>query len=284
MSSCWRATAAMASTDAPRYVELSGPMPLSAHPACATYFGLYKRLPNDVNGKPSYGKVGDEAMALWYHDTCNGCWAFGQSKNLGTALCCIGQCGDLFHNPSNKWAYGDANTGAYMYTNVLRATALIAATDDDEVTVVATSTPETRNAEKRKHALDLELFEPKRAKTPSVELETIVAKRRSVLSPDVDQKVAALMQPNFEEFLANKISAAELEARKAAAREAAEKEDARLKALDAAHAKYTAAVAARVAHEEAGEKLRAAEDAAEAELRKLLPAEAGPSGVVKSEA
>ena len=39
-----------------------------------------------------------------------------------------------------------------------------------------------------------------------------------------------------------------------------------------------------MAKEEAGEKLRAAEDAAEAELRKLLPAEAGPSGVVKSEA
>ena len=54
-------------------------------------------------------------------------------------------------------------------------------------------------------------------------------------------------------------------------------------ALDAAHA-HTAAVAARVANEEAGEKLRAAEDAAEAELRKLPPAEAGPSGVVKGEA
>ena len=160
----------------------------------------------------------------------------------------------------------------------------LAAADDDEVTVVATSTPEARNAEKRKHALDLELFEPKRAKRRRVELETIVAKRRSVLTPDVDKKVAALMQPNFEEFPREQDHAAELEARKAAAREAPRRRTRGSSALDAAHAKYTAAVAARVAHEEAGEKLRAAEDAAEAELRKLLPAEAGPSGVVKGEA
>ena len=85
------------------------------------------------------------------------------------------------------------------------------------------------------------------------------------------------MQPSFEEFVANKIDAAELDRRKTAARKAVEERDDLLGPLDAAHAKYTAAVAARAAAEEA-------EDAAEAELRKLLPAEAGPSGVVKSEA
>ena len=158
-----------------------------------------------------------------------------------------------------------------------------AAADDDEVTIVGTSTLAERDAEKRNHALDVELFEPKRSKTPSVELETSVAKRRSVLTPAVDKKVMELMKPHFEMFVAKKIDAAELEARTAAARATAEAEDARLGALDAAHAKYTAAVAARVANEEAGEKLRAAEDEAEAELRKLLPAEAGPSGVVKGE-
>ena len=166
----------------------------------------------------------------------------------------------------------------------LRATALVAAADDDEVTVVATSTPETRNTTGRKHAIDLELFEPKRAKTPSLALETMVAKRRSVLTPAVDKKVATHMQLSFEQFVANKIDAATLERRKVAYRKVVEKHDSPISALDAAHEKYRAAVAARVAHEEAGEKLRAAEDAAEAELRKLLPAEAGPSGVVKSEA
>ena len=159
-----------------------------------------------------------------------------------------------------------------------------AVVDDEEVTIVGTSTPAERDAEKRKHAFDLELFEPKRSKTPSVELETIVATRRSVLTPAVDKKVMEMMKPHFEMFVANKIDETELKTRKAAARATAEAEDARLGALDAAHAKYTAAVAARVAHDGAGEPLRAAEDAAEAELRKLLPAEAGPSGVVKSEA
>ena len=56
------------------------------------------------------------------------------------------------------------------------------ANDDDEVTIVGTSTPEERDAEKRKHAFDVELFEPKRSKTPPVELETSVAKLRSVLT------------------------------------------------------------------------------------------------------
>lgn len=264
--------------DAPRYVELAyeGRAPWY----CSGYIGLYARRANDVNGKPAYTMVDGTNRSLWHH-MLNGqeAWLIGPAEGcIGTAISSLIHYGDPIREKPNKWRRG----AAQQEVPYLRATALIAADDDDEVTVVATSTPEARNAEKRKHALDLELFEPKRARTPSVELETIVAKRRSLLTPDADQKVATLMQPNFEEFLANKISAAELEQRKAAARAKAEADDVRLRALDAAHAKYTAAVAARAAHEEAGEKLRAAEDAAEAELRKLLPAEAGPSGV-KSE-
>ena len=82
--------------------------------------------------------------------------------------------------------------------------------------------------------------------------------------------------------------AAELGKRKAAARKTAESEHAPLGALDAAYVKYTTAVAARVAAEKSVDTAMAAEDAAEAEVqqavRALLPAEAGPSGVVKSEA
>ena len=268
----------MASTEPPRYVELTGDLPPGVQAICARFLGLYKRQQNDVNGKASYGKVGDADSSLWISPGSVG-YIAGSTRDIGTAKGHLTRYGsDLSGN--SVWRATRASD--WVDAPNLRAIALTAA-DDDEVTVVATPTPEARNAEKRKHALDLELFEPKRAKTPSVELETIVAKRRSVLTPDADQKVAALMQPNFEDFLANKISAAELEERKAAARAAAEADDKRLRALDAAHAKYTAAVAARVAHEEAGEKLRAAEDAAEAELRKLLPAEAGPSGVVKGE-
>ena len=102
------------------------------------------------------------------------------------------------------------------------------ADDDDEVTIVGVSTPAERDAEKRKHAFDVELFEPKRSKTPSVELETIVATRRSVLTPAVDKKVMELMKPHFEMFVANKIDETELKTRKAAARATAEVEDARL--------------------------------------------------------
>ena len=269
----------MAGTEPPRYVELTGDLPPGVQAICARFLGLYKRQQNDVNGKASYGKVGDADSSLWISPGSVG-YIAGTTREIGTAKGFLTRYGsDLSGN--SVWRATRASD--WVDAPNLRAIALTAA-DDDEVTVVATSTPAARNAEKRKHALDLELFEPKRARTPSLELETSVAKRRSTLTPDVDKKVLELVQPAIQEWVENKIDEAELKARKAAARTAAEAEDARLSALDAAHAKYTAAVAARVAAEESIEKLRPDEDAAEAELRKLLPAEAGPSGVVKGEA
>ena len=105
---------------------------------------------------------------------------------------------------------------------------------------------------------------------------------------EVETRIKALIQPTYDDFVADKIDAAELDKRKAAARKTAESEHAPLSALDAAYGKYTAAVAARVAAEEGVDRAVAAEDAAEAAVqeavRALLPAEAGPSGVVKSEA
>ena len=161
---------------------------------------------------------------------------------------------------------------------------------EEEVTIVSESTPQQRNAEGRKRAIDLNLLDSlsKRPKTASAELQTRVATARSVCSAAVDQRVEALTQPAFKDFIADKIDAAELTRRKAAARKAAEAEHAPLSALDAAFGKYTAAVAARVAAEEGVDKAMAVEDAAEAEVqaavRALLPAEAGSSsGVVKSE-
>ena len=89
--------------------------------------------------------------------------------------------------------------------------------DDDDVAIVSTSTPEERNAEKRKHAIDLEAEESKRSKTPSVELETSVAELRSVLKPAKDKKFRERMQPHVEAYLSDQIDAAELEKRKKAA-------------------------------------------------------------------
>ena len=275
----------MASTDAPRFVELTGVLPPEVLTNCAPSLGLYKRQ-FDVGGKPSYVKVDNPTKAMWRTTTAyqKHLWLVASKTNIGTSKGHLAlRAGDLFVHYQWLANVGQHPDGHWLAAPNLRATALIAAADD-EVTVVATSTPEARNTTGRKHALDLELFEPKRAKTPSLALETMVAKRRSVLTPAVDKKVVRLTLPAFELFVANKIDAAELEARKAAARKAAEAEDKRLRALDAAHEKYTAAVEARAAAEDAAETLRADEDAAEAELRKLLPAEAGPSGVVKGEA
>ena len=152
------------------------------------------------------------------------------------------------------------------------------------------STPQQRNAEGRKRAIDLNLLDSlsKRPKTASAELQTRVATARSVCSAAVDKRVKELIQPAIDDYVADKIDAVTLDQRKAAARKTAEAEHAPLSALDAAFGKYTAAVAARVAAEEGVDKAMAAEDAAEAEVqaavRALLPAEAGSSsGVVKSE-
>ena len=55
----------MASTEPPRYVELTGDLPPGVQSICAQFLGLYKRQQNDVNGKASYGKVGDADSWLW---------------------------------------------------------------------------------------------------------------------------------------------------------------------------------------------------------------------------
>ena len=153
------------------------------------------------------------------------------------------------------------------------------------MSIVSESTPQQRNAEGRKRAIDLNLLDSlsKRPKTASAELQTRVATARSVCSAAVDKRLRELAQPAVDDYLSDKIDEAELARRKAAARAKAEAEDEPLCNLDAAFAKYTSAVASRVAGEEAVAPLLAAEDAAEAELRAILPSEeAGPSGAVKS--
>ena len=130
----------------------------------------------------------------------------------------------------------------------------------------------------------MRMYQRWRPKTVSPDLETLVAKKRSVLSPAVDKKAVSLIFPAVEEYMANKIDEAELARRKAAARAKAEAEEPVLCELNTAFAKYTTAVAARVAAQESVAALMKAEDTAEAELRALLPNEkAGPSGLVKGE-
>ena len=73
------------------------------------------------------------------------------------------------------------------------------------------------------------------------------AKARSVCSAAVDKRVRELAQPALDDFMADRIDAAELVKRKAAAREKAASEHKPLATLDAAFAAYmyTKAVAVR---------------------------------------
>ena len=116
--------------------------------------------------------------------------------------------------------------------------------------------------------------ETPRKRSRADDVETRVAKARSLCASEVAARARTLMQAHYQEFCDEKIDGAELERRRAAAREQAEKEHPPLSALDKAFAAYTAAAAAE----------QAAEATLEAALRALeKKGDAGPSGV-KAEA
>ena len=152
-----------------------------------------------------------------------------------------------------------------------------AAADQEEVAVVGERTFAQRDAECRKRAIDLEAETPrKRGRGASGALEERVVSARSVCTAAIDKRVRELAQSALDEYMADRIDAAELDRRKAEAREKATAEHAPLTELERASAEYTEAVSART-------KAEAAEDAAEAKLaavlRGLERGEPGPSGV-----
>ena len=291
-------------------IALVGSLPADSMSANAKRLGLYKKQSKRVNGRHTYVKVDDDECAIWYDDDeIEKSWSVGGTSDLKagnydtcglyvesaamTPEAATGEwnasIGKVFNAAPNVRAVA-LNLDPAKWKSVGTAAAAAAASAEEEVTVVSESTPQQRNAEGRKRAIDLNLLDSlsKRPKTASAELQTRVATARSVCSAAVDKRVKELIQPAIDDYVADKIDAATLDQRKAAARKTAEAEHAPLSALDAAFGKYTAAVAARVAAEEGVDKAMAAEDAAEAEVqaavRALLPAEAGSSsGVVKSE-
>ena len=302
---CQRSMAEMADAD---LIAVGGGLPTNAHQDMPTFLGVYKKQSERVNGRHTYVKVDDDKRAIWYSDNVPKGWRAGWTSDLkaGNYDICGLYVKDAEMTPeaaTGKW-HAFTGNGLSAAPNVrvvalnldpakwkaIGTAAAAAASAEEEVSVVSESTPQQRNAEGRKRAIDLNLLDSlsKRPKTASAELQTRVATARSVCSAAVDQRVESLIQPAFKDYVAGKIDAATLDQRKAAARKTAEAEHAPLSALDAAFGKYTAAVAARVAAEEGVDKAMAAEDAAEAEVqaavRALLPAEAGSSsGVVKSE-
>lgn len=72
---------------------LDGPIPAGAHPGIAGYLGIYKRRPQDVNGRPSYVKYDEfvddgEAKAIWFaKDASRGKegWFIGLARNIGSS-------------------------------------------------------------------------------------------------------------------------------------------------------------------------------------------------------
>ena len=115
-----------------------------------------------------------------------------------------------------------------------------------------------------------------------------VIKGRIVAQAVVDQRAAAIAQPDFDQYMADQIDEATLKQRKAEARQKATAEHAPLTELERASAEYTEAVSARTKAEAALATSEAAEDAAEAKLeavlRELERGQPGPSGVkVKAE-
>ena len=146
-----------------------------------------------------------------------------------------------------------------------------AAADQEEVAVVGERTFAQRDAECRKRAIDLETETPrKRGRGASAALEERVVSARSVCTAAVDKRVRELAQPAFDEYMADRIDAAELDRRKAEAREKATAEHAQLTELERASAEYTEAVSARTKAEAALATLEAAEDAAEARLEAVM--------------
>ena len=158
------------------------------------------------------------------------------------------------------------------------------AADQDEVVVVGERSFAQRDAESRKRAIDLETETPrKRGRAAAVALEERVVGARSVCTAAIDKRVRELAQPALDEYMADRIDAAELDRRKAAARVKATAEHAPLTELERASAAYTQAISARTKAEAALSTSEAAEDAAEAKLEAVLRGlergQPGPSGV-----
>ena len=145
------------------------------------------------------------------------------------------------------------------------------AADQEEVAVVGERSFAQRDAECRKRAIDLETETPrKRGRAAAGALEERVVGARSVCTAAIDKRVRELIQPAFEQWVAEEIDEATLKQRKAEARATATAEHAPLTELERASAEYMEAVSARIKAEAALSTSEAAEDAAEAKLEAVL--------------
>jgi hypothetical protein len=273
--------------DAVTMLALVGTMPYDVNTACKKALGVYKSRTEMVNNKPSYVKTDDKNMCMWM--SAHGRWVIGPKRNLGDTNCFVTSGHLAASGPEHvkEWrAFKGKPPAPWISVPYIFCEPTAVASDDD-VAITGVRTREERDADGRKHAFDLNLFEVKRPRTASSALTSRVADARGACKDAVDAKVRALMQAAYDDYIVDKIDAAELERRKTAARAQATTAHPPLATLENAYTTYTAAVVARVKAEDDVTTALAAEDAAEAAVVKatavLLPAAAGPSGVVKGE-
>ena len=266
-------------------IAICGSFPEDTHEKCLQITGVYDMRDEEVNGRPTFVKRFNENMFMW--STGDESWFVGPSHLIGEKKG-RAYCADAATHPAlirSPWKiYKQAPPNAPSAPDIK---IFVQPPRDEEVACVGVRTREQRDADGRKHAIDLNLLDAKRPRTASSELQTRVTKARSVCSPAIDAKMREHMKPAYDAFMREEIDGASLEQRRAAARSKAEADHPPLAKLNTAFATYSAAVAARANAEDGLEAALAAEDAAESALQAavqgMLPGEGGPSGVTKGE-
>ena len=255
---------------------------------CREALGIIPKLAKqkEVNGNPTTAAPASGAVAPAAAAAAAAAGGSAPTAAAAVASRCAEDACALTSVPEAELPYAAGNLHVMVMRPVAGTAAGAASAAGEEVAVIGSRTREQRDADGRKHAIDLDYETPrKRARTAPGELETRVATARSLCVDAVNIKARAfeLIKPAVADFMDDKIDEKELKKRKAQARQQAEKEHPPLARLDEAYTGYTQALAAHVRAEDALEAAVAAKDAAQAKLNAalsaVLPAAAGPSGV-----
>jgi len=272
------------------YVALVGELPSGASNCIKQRLGVYEEQSGtQYNGRPCYRQVGDDAgpgRMIWSCKIGTGgphAWMAGNSAGVGKTNGALHLASnEPLEQASGTWQMALANGGTWAPAPDVR---VLGDAAPNEVQETGERSRAEKDAELRKRAVDLEYDTPrKRSRTQASQLEERVAKARSSTNGAIKRRMKELAAADYDEFMEDKIDAAELERRKEATRVQATADHQQRTALDKAYDEYTAAGEAREAACKAQAAAADVEEAAEAALHKVLQLlEAGPSGAVKAE-
>ena len=262
------------------YVALVGELPSGTPAGDYQFPGVYEEQSGPpYNGRPCYRKVSDDNLMAWScKDEGTDMWMFGNAAYVGMPFGGIYlYSSDPLEQASGTWKMAAGNVEAPDIRVLCEAA--------PDVQETGGRTRDQKDVELRKHAVDLEHDTPrKRSRQQTEKLEERVAKARSTTNGAIKRRMKELAAAATNEYLEDKIDAAELDRRKEAARVQATADNQQRTALDTAFDTYTAAGQAREAACKAQATTADVEEAAEAALYKVLQQlEAGPSGSVKAE-